>query len=120
GPYAAALAGITTSMTAMGTWAIAGALSALSAVLISPLVATNVFFMSLLALRAFASALIGGLTSMWGAFTAGVLLGVFEAVVRYKVSIHGSPIIGITDVLLAVVILLMLLVRLGCLVRDLY
>jgi branched-subunit amino acid ABC-type transport system permease component len=114
-PYAAALAGINTNTTAMGTWAIAGALSALSAILISPLVAMNVFFMTLLALRAFASALIGGLTSMWGAFTAGLLLGVLEAVVKYK-----SSIAGITDVAIAAGILVMLLVRPGGLVRAHY
>ena len=114
-PYAAALAGINTNTTAMGTWAIAGALSALSAILISPLVAMNVFFMTLLALRAFAAALIGGLTSMTGAFTAGLFLGVLEAVVRYK-----SSIAGIADVVVAVGILLMLLVRPGGLVRAQY
>ena len=114
-PYAAALAGINTNTTAMGTWALAGALSALSAILISPLVAMNVFFMTLLALRAFASALIGGLTSMWGAFTAGVLLGVLEAFVKYK-----SSIAGITDIAIAAGILVVLLVRPGGLVRAHY
>lgn len=114
-PYAASLSGINVNTTAMGTWAIAGALSALSAILISPLVAMNVFFMTLLALRAFAAALIGGLTSMSGAFTAGVLLGVLEAVVRYK-----SSIAGIADVVIAAGILLMLLVRPGGLVRAHY
>ena len=114
-PYAAALTGINTNMTAMGTWAIAGALSALSAILISPLVAMNVFFMTLLALRAFAAALVGGLTSMWGAFSAGLLLGVLEAVVKYK-----SSIAGITDVAIAGGILAMLLVRPGGLVRAHY
>jgi len=69
----------------------------------------------LLALRAFAAALIGGLTSMSGAFTAGVLLGVLEAIVRYK-----SSIAGITDVVVALAILLMLLVRPGGLVRAHY
>jgi branched-chain amino acid transport system permease protein len=114
-PYAAALAGINTNTTAMGTWALAGALSALSAILISPLVAMNVFFMTLLALRAFAAALVGGLTSMWGAFTAGLLLGVLEAVVKYK-----SSVAGITDVAIATGILVMLLVRPGGLVRAHY
>ena len=114
-PYAAALSGINTNTTAMGTWAIAGALSALSAILISPLVAMNIFFMTLLALRAFAAALIGGLTSMSGAFIAGVLLGVLEGIVRYQ-----SSIAGITDIIIAVGILAMLLVRPGGLVRAQY
>jgi branched-subunit amino acid ABC-type transport system permease component len=114
-PYAAALSGINTNATAMGAWAVAGALSALSAVLIAPLVAMNVFFMTVLALRSFAAALIGGLTSIWGAFVAGVLLGVIEAVVAFK-----SPVRGITDVVVAVGILALLLARPRGLVRADY
>jgi branched-chain amino acid transport system permease protein len=114
-PYAAALSGINTNATAMGAWAVAGALSALSAVLIAPLVALNVFFMTVLALRSFAAALVGGLTSLWGGFVAGVLLGVIEAVVAYK-----SPVRGVTDVVVAVGILALLLARPGGLVRAQY
>jgi len=114
-PYGAALSGINTNATSMATWAIAGALSALSAILIAPLVAPNVFFMTLLALRAFAAALVGGLTSIWGGFLAGVLLGVFEGVVAYK-----SPIAGVTDVIVAVSIIVLVVARPGGLVRAQY
>lgn len=114
-PYAAALAGINTNAAAMGTWALAGALSALSAILIAPLVAMNVIFMTLLALRSFAAALLGGLTSILGAFIAGVALGIFEGVVAFK-----SPISGMTDVLVAVGILVLLVARPGGLVRASY
>jgi branched-chain amino acid transport system permease protein len=99
----------------MVTWAMAGALSAMSGILIAPLVAPNVFFMTLLALRAFAAALVGGLTSIWGGFVAGVLLGVFEGVVAYE-----SPVAGITDVIVAVGIIVLLVARPGGLVRAEY
>jgi branched-chain amino acid transport system permease protein len=114
-PYGAALSGVNTNATSMMTWAIAGALSALSGVLIAPLVAVNVFFMTLLALRAFAAALVGGLTSIWGGFLAGVLLGVFEGVVAYK-----SPVAGITDAVVAVGIIVLVVARPGGLVRAQY
>lgn len=114
-PYAAALSGINTNTTAMGTWALAGGVSALSAILISPLVAANVAFMTLLAMRSFAASLIGGLTSLWGAFIAGILLGVLEGVVTFKSSISG-----ITDIVVAVGILALLLVRPNGLVRAQY
>jgi branched-chain amino acid transport system permease protein len=114
-PYAAALSGINTNATSMVTWAMAGALSAMSGILIAPLVAPNVFFMTLLALRAFAAALVGGLTSIWGGFVAGVLLGVFEGVVAYE-----SPVAGITDVIVAVGIIVLLVARPGGLVRAEY
>ena len=114
-PYAAALSGINTNATSMLTWAIAGALSAVSGILIAPLVAVNVFFMTLLALRAFAAALVGGLTSMWGGFVAGVLLGVLESVVAYK-----SPVRGITDAIVALGIIALVVTRPGGLVRAQY
>jgi branched-chain amino acid transport system permease protein len=114
-PYAAALAGINTDATAMGTWALAGALSAISAILIAPLVAMNVVFMTFLALRSFAAALLGGLTSLLGAFAAGLLLGVAEGIVTFK-----SPIAGMTDALVAVGVLVLLLARPGGLVRASY
>jgi branched-chain amino acid transport system permease protein len=113
--YAANLVGINTDRTALLTWTFAGALSALSAVLIAPLVAVNVFFMTVFGLRSFAAALIGGLTSVWGAFAAGVLLGILENVIAYK-----SPISGITDVFVAISIMALMLVRPSGLVRSAY
>ena len=114
-PYAAALSGVNTNRTAMGAWAIAGGLSAVSAVLIAPLVSMTVLFMTVLALRGFAAALIGGLTSLMGGFLAGVGLGVLESVIAYK-----SPISGITDVVVAVGILALMVARPGGLVRADY
>jgi branched-chain amino acid transport system permease protein len=114
-PYGAALSGINTNATSMMTWALAGALSALSGVLIAPLVAVSVLFMTLLALRGFAAALVGGLTSIWGGFLAGVLLGVLESVIAYK-----SPVSGITDVIVALGIIVLVVARPGGLVRAEY
>ena len=114
-PYAASLSGINTDATAMGTWALAGALSAVSAILIAPLVAMNVVFMTFLALRSFAAALLGGLTSLVGAFCAGLLLGVAEGVITFK-----SPVAGMTDAVVAVGILVLLVLRPGGLVRASY
>ena len=114
-PYAAALSGINTNATSMLTWGMAGALAAVSGILIAPLVAVNVFFMTLLALRAFAAALVGGLTSIWGGFLAGVLLGVLEGVVAYK-----SPVRGITDAIVAVGIIVLVVSKPGGLVRADY
>lgn len=114
-PYAAALCGINTNAIAMATWAMAGALAAMSAILIAPIMAMSALFMTLLALRSFAAALIGGLTSLLGAFIAGVGLGVFEGVVAFK-----SPVKGATDVLVAAGILLLLVLRPGGIVRASY
>ncbi len=71
--------------------------------------------MATLTIRGIAAALVGGLTSLWGAFGAGVLLGVVEAVIAFK-----SPVTGITDVALAGFMLVLLLVRPSGLVRSAY
>lgn len=114
-PEAAALVGVNTNAISTGTWALAGALSALSAILIAPLVAMSVLFMTLLTLRSFAAALVGGLTSLPGGFVAGLLLGVLEAVVAFK-----SPLGGVTDLVVAGGILALMLVRPAGLVRASY
>jgi branched-chain amino acid transport system permease protein len=114
-PYAAALVGVNTNRTSMASWAMAGALSAVSAVLIAPLVAMNVLFMTVLALRGFAAALVGGLTSLTGAFVAGILLGVGEGIIAYK-----SPVSGVTDVVIALGLVVLIVARPGGLVRAAY
>ena len=65
--------------------------------------------------RALAAALVGGLTSIWGGFLAGVLLGVVEAFIDFK-----SPVTGVSEVVLAAFIIVMLLVRPAGLVRSAY
>lgn len=114
-PYAAGLVGVNTNRTSMATWAMAGALSGLSAILIAPLVVFNVFFMAALSVRALAAALVGGLTSVGGAFTAGLLLGILEGVISYE-----SPVTGVTDASVALVVIAVLLLRPTGLVRTRY
>jgi len=114
-PYAAGLSGVNNDLTSLLTWTIAGALAGLSAILILPTKSVDVYFMTELLLRSLAAALIGGLTSIGGAFGAGILLGVAEAVIGYK-----SPVIGLTEVIIAGFVILLLLVRPQGLVRSRY
>ena len=115
-PFAASLCGIDVNSVARVTWALAGALSALSAMLIASVrPGVTIFFMSALIIRALVAALIGGLTSLWAGFAAGLTLGVFEAVVQFK-----SPVTGVTELTIAVGILTLMLVRPSGLVRTQY
>jgi branched-subunit amino acid ABC-type transport system permease component len=114
-PYAAGLVGVDVNRTSMATWALAGALSGLSAILIAPLVAFNVAFMTTLSIRGLAAAVVGGLTNVGGAFAAGVLLGVTEAVIAFK-----SPLSGITDIAIAAFVVVLLVVRPSGLARSAY
>lgn len=114
-PDAAAQVGVNTDRTSMATWALGGVVAAASAILIAPLVAFHVFFMTGLLVRGIAAALVGGLTSIWGAALAGVTLGIAEGVIGYS-----SPVTGITEAAIAVFIIVLLLVRPSGLVRGAY
>lgn len=114
-PDAAAQVGVNINYTSMASWALAGAVAALSAILIAPMVAFHVYFMTVLAVRGIAAALVGGLTSLWGAVAAGILLGVAEGVIGYK-----APMTGIVELSVAGFIILLLLVRPAGLVRSAY
>jgi branched-chain amino acid transport system permease protein len=114
-PFAAGMVGVNTELTSVATWALAGGLAGLSGILIAPSVSFSVFFMSTLLLRSVAAALVGGLTSISGAFTAGIALGVAEGVIGYV-----SPVKGIVEVGLAGFVIVLLLVRPSGLVRSAY
>jgi branched-subunit amino acid ABC-type transport system permease component len=114
-PFAAGIVGVDTNRTSLATWALAGGLAGLSGILIAPSVAFSVFFMTSLLLRSVAAALVGGLTSIWGAFVAGIVLGVAEGLIGYV-----APVTGIVEVALAVFVLALLLVRPSGLVRSAY
>ena len=89
--------------------------SALSAILVAPLVSPSVFFMTLLTMRSFAAAVIGGLTSLIGTFVTGVGLGLLEAFIAYE-----SPVRGITPAVVAVLMVLVMVVRPRGLIRASY
>jgi branched-subunit amino acid ABC-type transport system permease component len=114
-PFAAGIVGVNTNATSLGTWALAGGLAGLSGILIAPSVAFSVVFMTTLLLRSLAAALVGGLTSLWGAFIAGIILGVAEGLIGYL-----TPVTGVVEVSLAGFVLLLLLVRPSGLVRSAY
>jgi branched-chain amino acid transport system permease protein len=105
-PYAAGLLGVNVNATSMATWALAGGLAGLSAILIAPLGAFTVLYMVPLTARGLAAALVGGLRSVTGAFVAGVVLGIGEAVIAFK-----TPVSGVTDLVTACAVLLVLFLR---------
>ena len=73
------------------TWTVAGALAGAAAVLVAPLVGFDIFFMTLLAIRGFAAALLAGLTNVPGALAAGLTLGLAEAALTRQTTQPGLP-----------------------------
>lgn len=104
------LMGVPLARVSAFTWAVAGALGALAALLIEPTI--GVFapgIMSTLFIRALAAALLGGLTSLTGAFLGGLVVGVIESVVIFLFGQSGFP--GTQTVALVVIIAGVLLLR---------
>ena len=107
-PDAAVLAGVSVRRVSVIAWAIAGALSAVTAVLQAPAQAT--FDLQALGpgllLRALGAAAIGGLASLPVAFGGGVVLGMFEGAALYTTRDGGAA-----EAVVFVLILVALFVR---------
>jgi branched-chain amino acid transport system permease protein len=104
------LVGIRVSRVSLFTWVSAAILGAVGALLIEPIV--GVFapgFMTEFFIRALTAALIGGLTSLPGAFVGGITVGVLEAIVIREVPASAFP--GAASVAMLVLIILVLLIR---------
>lgn len=109
-PSATRLVGVRLSRVSAFTWALAGGVSAVAALLIAPTI--GIFaagFMTGLFVRALAAALLGGLTSLPGAFIGGVAVGVIEAFVAQRFVQSTFP--GIQSVAVMAVIVLVLVIR---------
>lgn len=90
-PYAAELMGVEVTRLDVITWTVAGGLAGFAAVLVAPLVGFDIFFMTLLAIRGFAAALLAGLTNVAGALGAGLALGLAEAALTRQTTQPGLP-----------------------------
>ncbi len=88
-PRLARLSGISVDRARGAAWAIGGALSALSAILLASVLTFHPLSNTLLLVRALAAALLGGLTSITGALVGGLVVGVLEALVISRFSTSG-------------------------------
>ncbi|HVV76381.1 MAG TPA: branched-chain amino acid ABC transporter permease [Mycobacteriales bacterium] len=110
-PVAAQLMGVPRGRVSAVTWAIAGALSVIACLLIEPTVGVLApGFASTLFINGLTAALLGGLTSLPGAFAGGLLVGLAEAeVVAHFVQYTQVP--GPQNLAMLLIVLLVLLAR---------
>jgi branched-chain amino acid transport system permease protein len=80
------LAGLPVRWIVWGVWAVAGITGVAAGVLIAPIVYLNVNMMIEVLIKAFAGAVVGGLTSVSGAIVGSLLLGVGESLLAGYVS----------------------------------
>ena len=110
-PTAARLMGIRLNRVAMLTWGLAGALGGVAGVLLPPLTQnfTPAFGTTDLLIPAFTAAVLGGMTSVPGAFVGGLVLGLVQNLTQFNVSSNSLP--GAPSVAVLVVLVLVLVVR---------
>lgn len=78
---AARLVGIPVTRVVAGAFMLSALLAGIAGILIAPLFNVNADMGTLFGLKAFAVAILGGITSAWGVMLAGLLFGVAEALV---------------------------------------
>jgi branched-chain amino acid transport system permease protein len=110
-PTASRLVGIRLSRISMLVWGMAGLLGGLAGVLLPPLTGnfTGAFGTIDLLIPAFTAAVLGGMTSVPGAFVGGLSLGVVQNLAAFNVSSDRLP--GATSVAVLVVLVGILLAR---------
>ena len=107
-PTAVRLVGVKLSRVSAFTWGTGAAISALAALLIEPTIGNFVpGFASELFVFALAAALVGGLSSLPGAFLGGLLVGllkVFVTAATITSSLPGIPILSVFALILVVLL----------------
>ena len=107
-PTAVRLVGVPLRRVSAFTWGVGAAISALAALLIAPTIgAFTPGFASELFVMGLAAALVGGLTSLPGAFAGGIAVGLLEVFVRDATltsSLPGIPILSVFALILVVLL----------------
>ncbi|MDQ1711560.1 MAG: branched-chain amino acid transport system permease protein [Frankiaceae bacterium] len=109
-PTAVRLVGVRLSRVTSFTWGAGAALAAVAALLLEPTIRTfSPDYAGRLFVAGLVAALVGGLSSLPGAFAGGIVVGVIEAYVNQKTL--TSTVSGLSTLAMFALILLVLLVR---------
>jgi branched-chain amino acid transport system permease protein len=101
---AAGLMGINTGLVITFSYALSSLTAGVAGVLIAPLTLTGATMGAVLGLKAFAVAIIGGLSSGLGVIVGGVILGVAETATGYYISTGYKDVPGLVLLLLVLAV----------------
>jgi branched-chain amino acid transport system permease protein len=101
---AARLMGINTSLVITFSYALSSISAALAGVLIAPLTLAGPNMAAQLGLKAFAVAIIGGLTSGMGIIVGGIILGIAEKLTGFYISTGYSDVPGLVLLLIVLAV----------------
>lgn len=102
-PRAAQIVGIRLSRIRMLVWAMAGVISALAALLITPkiLISPDIAHIAILA---YAAAIVGGFTSLPGAVLGGLIIGIVENLVGLFISTNAIAVAPFLAILVTLIV----------------
>jgi branched-chain amino acid transport system permease protein len=100
-PDAARLMGINVPVAIAAAYALSTAFAGAAGILIAPLFNVNADMGTVFGLKAFAVAILGGITSAWGVMLAGLLFGVVEALITALLGSTYTQILTFTLVIVA-------------------
>ncbi len=104
-PEAARLMGINVPLVILGAYALSTAFAGAAGILIAPLFNVNADMGTVFGLKAFAVAILGGITSAWGVMLAGLIFGVVEALITSLLGSTYTQILTFALVIVALAIL---------------
>lgn len=104
-PAAAQLMGINVVAAVIAAFALSGLFAGIAGILIAPLFTISSTMGTLFGIKAFAVAILGGITNAWGVMTAGLIYGLAEALIT---ALFGST---YTQILTFSLIILVLAIR---------
>ena len=100
---AARLVGVDTRRIVAISFAVSAAMGAMAGVLITPITLTSYDAGTLLALKGFAAAMLGGIGSAPGAVVGGLLIGMFEALAAGYISSNYKDAVAFLIILIVLV-----------------
>jgi branched-chain amino acid transport system permease protein len=102
---AARLIGVDTRRIVAFSFAVSAAIGAIAGVLITPIALTSYDVGTLLALKGFAAAMLGGIGSAPGAVVGGILIGMFEALAAGYLSSNYKDAVAFLIILVVLVVI---------------
>ena len=102
---AARLMGINVPLTIMAAYAVSTAFAGAAGIMIAPLFNVQSDMGTLFGLKAFAVAILGGITSAWGVMLAGLIFGLVESLITAFLGSSYTQILTFTLVIVALAIM---------------
>ncbi len=102
-PEAARLVGVNTRIVIASAFAVSTVFAGIAGLLIAPLFNVSAGMGTIFGIKAFAAAILGGITSAWGVMIAGILYGCVEALTTAYLGSSYTQIVSFSMVILVLV-----------------